>query len=114
VRVVAYCGLVCSECPAYIATQADDLAAKEIVLEKWRIEYNHPGMTIADVTCDGCATVGGRLGGHPPVCSIRVCAKERAVRHCGACSDYACEKVSGLLDAVPPARALLDELRARQ
>ena len=25
-RIVAYCGLVCSDCPAYIATQANDAA----------------------------------------------------------------------------------------
>lgn len=28
-RIVAYCGLVCTECPAHIATQADDRAALE-------------------------------------------------------------------------------------
>jgi len=28
-KIVAYCGLVCSDCPAYIATQANDRAALE-------------------------------------------------------------------------------------
>jgi len=28
-RIIAYCGLVCSDCPAYTATQADDRAALE-------------------------------------------------------------------------------------
>jgi len=25
-KIIAYCGLVCSDCPAYIATQAGDRA----------------------------------------------------------------------------------------
>ncbi|MCX6027799.1 MAG: DUF3795 domain-containing protein [Chloroflexi bacterium] len=45
-RIVAYCGLVCSECPAYIATQADDLAMKERVVAQWRVQFNAPDMDI--------------------------------------------------------------------
>ncbi|MHB0878871.1 MAG: DUF3795 domain-containing protein [Anaerolineae bacterium] len=112
-RLVAYCGLVCSDCPGYIATQADDLAAKEKVLADWRVEYNHPTMTIADVTCDGCTTKGGRLGGHPPVCGIRLCGIDRGVSHCGGCSDYPCSKLDGLFAAAPRAKAVLDELRGQ-
>lgn len=110
-RIVAYCGLVCSECPAYLATQAADLAAKERVLAEWRVVYEHPTMTIEDVTCDGCTTVGGRLGGNPPGCPIRLCAIGRAVAHCGECAEYACDKLDGVHGAVPGAKLLLDELR---
>ena len=28
-KIVAYCGLECTGCPAYVATQADDRAALE-------------------------------------------------------------------------------------
>ena len=30
-KIIAYCGLACDECPAYIATQAEDMAALEKV-----------------------------------------------------------------------------------
>ncbi len=110
-RIIAYCGLVCSECPAYIATQADDLAAKERVVAQWRIEFNAPDMNIAAVTCDGCTTVGGRLGGYCPFCEIRACGVGRGVANCAHCADYSCDKLTAFLAQVPPAKANLEAIR---
>lgn len=110
-RLVAYCGLVCSGCPAYIGTQAEDLAAKERVLAEWRVVYNHPGMSLADVTCDGCTTVGGRLGGNPPVCAMRLCAMDNGLDTCASCPQYASDKLGGLFAAAPEAKTVLDGLR---
>jgi len=111
-RIVAYCGLVCSDCEAYAATQANDEAAKERVAAKWRVEYNAPDMTAANVTCDGCVTRDGRHGGYCPQCPIRACGVERGVANCAHCADYAsCEKLGGFLTQVPPARATLEAIR---
>jgi len=38
-RMIAYCGLVCTDCEAYTATQANDLAALERLAAKAREEY---------------------------------------------------------------------------
>ncbi len=111
-RIVAYCGLVCSECPAYLATQADDLAAKERVVAQWRIEFNAPDMNIAAVTCDVCTTVGGRLGGYCPFCEIRACGVGRGVVNCAHCSDYGCDKLTAFLTQAPAAKANLEAIRA--
>ena len=35
-NMIAYCGLVCSDCQAYVATQANDPAALERVAAEWR------------------------------------------------------------------------------
>jgi hypothetical protein len=111
-RIVAYCGLVCSECEAYVATQASDELAKERIAAKWRTEYNAPAMTVADVTCDGCVSVSGRLGGYCPACPIRACGVEHGVANCAHCADYAsCEKLSPFLAQVPPAQATLEAIR---
>ncbi len=32
-EMVAYCGIVCTECPAYIATQNDDMGALKLTAE---------------------------------------------------------------------------------
>ncbi len=112
-RLVAYCGLVCSDCPAYIATQADDLAAKERVLAQWRAVSNDSSMTVDDVTCDGCTTVGGR-GRNLPACPMRLCGMAKGVAHCGECADYACHKLDGMFARAPSARAVLDELRQQR
>ena len=110
-RMVSYCGLVCSECPAFVATQADDLAALERVAAQWREEYNSPQITAETVICDGCVADTGRYCGHWHECDIRICGQERGVANCAFCADYACEKLERFFGFVPDARAILDEVR---
>lgn len=112
-KIIAYCGLVCSGCPAYIATQADDMAALEAVAAKWREEYNAPDITIASVICDSCQSGESvRHCGHWYECDIRICGMERGVANCGLCPDYPCEKIERFFGFVPDARAVLDGVRA--
>ncbi len=111
-RMIAVCGLNCAECEAYLATQANDEAAKERVAAKWQVEFNAPGINPAYVTCDGCLAFDGRLGGHCTECEIRACGVARKLPNCAHCPDYGtCEKLAGLLNFVPAARATLDEIR---
>lgn len=106
----AFCGIDCSQCPAYIATQADDLAAKERLIAEWRVQFNAPEMPLEAVTCDGCASTG-RHGGYCSLCQVRACAVERAVESCARCTDYGCEKLEAFLAMAPQARANLEEIR---
>jgi hypothetical protein len=111
-QMIAVCGLDCAACDAYIATQAKDEAAKEKIAVQWQKNYNSPGIDAAYVTCDGCLTLSGRLGGHCKECEPRLCAVERGFANCGLCPDYGCEKISGLLKYIPDAKARLDEIHA--
>lgn len=110
-KMIAYCGLVCTDCPAYIATQADDQAALEQVAAQWREQYHAPDLTVESVICDGCLTDEGRKCAHCADCEIRACGVERGVVNCAHCSDYACEKLEGFFGFAHPARAVLDEVR---
>ncbi len=110
-RIVAYCGLVCSECEAYLLTQANDTAGLEALLARWRVEYNAPDMKFEDVICDGCV-IEGRHGGYCGQCPIRACGVERGVVNCAHCADYGCEKLSGFFNMAPPARETLEAIRA--
>ena len=110
-KIIAYCGLVCSDCPAYIATQANDQAALERVAAHWREEFNAPDITVEFVVCDGCLTDDGRKCGHCSECNIRACGVERGVVNCAHCSDYTCEKLEGFFKFAPDARATLDGIR---
>jgi len=110
-KIIAYCGLVCTACPAYIATQADNQAALEQVAAQWREEYNAPDITIESVICDGCVTADGRHCGHWFECNIRICGMERNVANCAHCDDYGCEKLEGLFGFVPDAKVTLDGIR---
>ena len=109
-RIIAYCGLVCTECAAYIATQANDQAGLEQVAAKWREEFNAPQLTAESLICDGC--VGdGRHTGNCYECQIRACCVERGLANCAHCTEYVCEKLEGTLGVAPAARATLDEIR---
>jgi hypothetical protein len=110
--LIAACGLDCAKCDAYIATQANDQAALEQIAEKWRVEYNAPDISAANILCDGCMT-GGRTIGHCSECKIRLCAQERGFENCAACPDYACEELTAFFKMVPQAKITLDSLRTR-
>jgi hypothetical protein len=111
-KLIAFCGLDCAECEAYIATQANDEAAKQALLEKWRAEYDSPDMPAAAVTCDGC-TSEGRHGGYCSFCEVRACGEARGVVNCAYCDEYeTCETLQGFIGDIPEAQANLAAIRA--
>ena len=72
--IIAYCGLVCTDCAAYVATQANDRQALERVAVEWRETFNAADITADSIACDGCVgSNGGRLCDHCYVCEIRSC-----------------------------------------
>ena len=109
--MISYCGLVCTDCPAYIATQADDQVALERVAAKWREEYNSPEITPESVVCDGCIASTDRHCGHWQECDIRMCGADRGAANCAHCTDYACDKLERFFGFVPDAREVLDGVR---
>jgi hypothetical protein len=111
-KIVAYCGIVCSDCSAYIATQSGDRSALQRVAAEWQQEYDLAEVTIQDVTCDGCLGAKGRKGAHCFDCDIRACGVERGVVNCAHCADYACAKLENFFGYVPTARGVLDQVRA--
>jgi hypothetical protein len=108
--MIAFCGLDCSECEAYIVTQANDEPGKQKLLEKWRVEYHSPDMDISTVSCNGCHK-GVGLGGFCYLCGVRKCALEHGFQTCAECPDYACATLEHILVMVPQARANLEALR---
>ncbi len=108
--LIAACGLDCAQCESYQATQSNDLLKLEAIVEKWSKEYNASGLTVENIQCDGCMTVGRKIG-HCSECQIRLCTLERGLANCAICTDYACEKLQGFLQAVPQAKVNLDAIR---
>ncbi len=108
--LMAPCGGDCTKCEAYIATQANDQAAQEALVARWRVMFNVPDMPIEAVTCDGCLT-GERHGGYCLDCQVRKCVIARGIPTCAHCPDYACEIIQGFFKNAPEAQAKLDDLR---
>jgi hypothetical protein len=111
-RIIAYCGLDCSDCDAYVATQSNDLEALERLAQRARDEFGLEDATPETTMCDGCLTESGRQIGSCATCEIRACAVARGMPNCARCADYPCDKLASFLAHETEARSLLDEIRA--
>ena len=110
--MIAYCGLICTDCEAYIATQANDLEALERLTAKAREQFSMPELAVTATMCDGCLSNSDRLCGYCFECPVRACGMERGVANCAFCDDYGCVKVEAIWGMAPQARTTLDGLRA--
>jgi hypothetical protein len=106
-KMIAYCGLVCTDCPAYQATRTNDEKKARETAELWSKEY---GINVAvdDVWCDGCLAAGKKCA-HCAECEIRACGMDRGVRNCGHCDDFSCEKTEKFFSMAPFARDVLEK-----
>jgi hypothetical protein len=108
--MIAYCGITCTECPAYLASREDDDEKMAAVAKEWSEQFKSD-IAPADINCDGCQSPGGRIFNFCRLCEIRKCGREREMENCGHCAEYPCRKVSFVLEAVPGARETLERVR---
>jgi hypothetical protein len=109
-KIIAYCGLVCTDCPAYLATQTKNEQKAEETAELWTRIYK-VSVNVDDVWCDGCL-VGSRKCAHCAKCEIRACGQKHAVLNCAYCHDYPCEQLVGFFGMAPDARKTLDRVKS--
>ena len=112
-QLISACGLICSVCDAYLATQKDDAKAVSAVAAKWSQLFD-ASVPEEAVWCDGCMTGGERLCAHASDCDIRACVLQRGCHTCAECDDYVCDRLDGFLTmaAGSGARETLESLRA--
>jgi hypothetical protein len=107
-KMIAYCGLDCAACEAYVATQNNDMQALKQVAEKWSKEFGVP-IAAEGCICDGC-TGDGRKIAHCNECAVRRCAVKRGVESCAHCDDYGCKTLADFWKLAPQAKATLEEI----
>ncbi len=107
--MIAYCGLDCSKCDAYLATQENDDRKREETAREWSQIYQAE-IAASQIDCDGCRSNGVRFF-HCNNCDIRKCCLEKGVENCAACKDYICETLSGFIKLAPEAGLTLAQLR---
>ena len=96
--LIAYCGLNCEECEAYIATINNDDNLREKVAKEWSIA-NEVTITKEMINCEGCRANGKKFPFCDTMCPIRMCGKEKAVETCGDCKNLkTCEKLKMVTD----------------
>ena len=109
-RLIGFCGLVCSECPAFVATKNDDDKERERIAKEWSKEYKHD-FVMQDINCDGCTEIEGRHINYCNICKVRACAIEKSIKNCAYCKDYGCETLVNFFNMAPHVKILLEEIR---
>jgi len=109
--MIARCGLVCTECEAYLATQKNDAVELNALVKKWG-EMFKKEIKLPDVLCDGCLSGTGRLCAYCYECGVRKCAEEQKLSNCASCPDYGCEILTRFFQMAPKAKENLEKMRA--
>ena len=109
-KIISYCGIICTECPGFIATQKDDNDERKKVAEQWSKEFNRD-IKFEDINCDGCLTISGRILNYCAICEIRKCGIEKKIENCAYCKDYGCDKLNQFHENNQKLKKTLDDIR---
>ena len=102
-NMIAYCGLDCEKCDAYIATINDDQALREKTAKLWT-ELNNTPILPEHINCQGCRMDGIKTVFCDSLCDIRQCALKKDVATCSDCPDIEkCQTVGAIIDTNPEA-----------
>ena len=110
-KMIAYCGLNCTECPAYIAHKNDDEQLRIKTADEWSKMYEAK-LKPEIINCVGCLETNGVLFHHCLECKIRACCRNKNLDNCAYCEDFGCKHITEFLDLVPGAKKVLDDIRA--
>ncbi len=110
--MIAYCGLTCTDCPAYLATKNNDDALRAETAAKWSKLFKAE-IAPEEIACHGCLSEGGSLFSHCHVCAIRKCGQIKGVENCAHCNEYPCAQLSEFHETVAEAKRVLDDIRRR-
>ena len=112
-KIIGFCGIVCTDCRAFIATQRNDRKLKEEVVKAWSTEKEP--LKPEDIKCDGCLPTGRRLFKFCEICEVRRCGCDKGAENCAHCREFPCEKLTGLWTRfkITEAKATLEGIRKK-
>ena len=100
---IAYCGLDCEKCDAYLATINDDQTLREKTAKLWA-ELNHAPILHEHINCQGSRVDGIKTVFCDSLCGIRQCGLKKNITTCGDCPDLEkCQLVGMVISNNPEA-----------
>lgn len=108
-NMIAYCGLDCEKCDAYLATVNDDHALREKTAKLWA-KLNNAPILPEHINCEGCRVDGVKTVYCNSLCGIRQCALKKEVTTCGDCTEMdKCQNIGMVISNNPAALKNLRE-----
>lgn len=99
--MIAYCGLDCEKCDAYLATINNDQDLREKTAKLWA-ELNQAPILPEHINCEGCRVDGVKTVYCDSLCAIRQCALKKGVTTCGDCEELNhCQTIGALIANTP-------------
>jgi hypothetical protein len=121
-EVVGCCGLVCSDCQIYLATQSRDEDLRATIFQRQK-NWGHDTRfrelygreyRLEDVHCGGYPTSSQGDFWYIENCGMRACALRKNHPNCAHCDEYPCDQLKGFFDkSHVNARKTLDEIRSQ-
>lgn len=100
--IMSACGVLCSDCPAYLGKQKG-LAHQERTAEAWLRIYDRAEMP-ESISCGGCLSADSEVFYTSIRCQARRCCRSKDFSSCAQCSVECCpdlEKAQSVWDGVP-------------
>ena len=102
-KMIAYCGLDCENCDAYLATKGNNQALREKTAKLWS-EWNQVLILPEQINCEGCRADGVKTAYCESLCPIRQCALKKGLATCGDCPEMdTCQTVGAIIANNPDA-----------
>ena len=99
-KMIAYCGIDCAACDAYMATLNNDQALREKIAAEWSKNFGFE-CTPEMINCTSCRGNGVRIG-HCSQCEVRKCASAKDLVNCGVCGEFkTCKTINDFLAKAP-------------
>jgi hypothetical protein len=100
--MMSVCGVLCSDCPAYLA-QAKGIPHQQRTVEAWQQIYGL-AETAEHISCTGCLGPDDEVFHTSRTCKARLCCRAKDLSSCAECEKDACpdlEAAQSVWDDVP-------------
>ena len=111
-EMVSFCGLLCNECGAFLATKNNNDKKRKEVAELWHKEFKVE-IKLEEINCSGCLSNSEPLFKHCKVCEVRECGKGKNIKNCAYCEEYACENLEKIFQMAPETKKRLDQIKSK-